>query len=346
MEDSKIKKIICYLFCDNLVMRKYKLKKLSAMLEPINFDKIKEYVNTTRYKGTRSIEQIKENELNELINNFESVLKENFNIEDLHNFLYNKEWFKIIIKKVSLENIIFHKEVLGNYDVKKNSITVLKSDISEAIYHELFHLSSTDTDANNKSSGFSLNYDNHLIANSLNEGYTQLLTEKYFTKIEEDIYLYEKRIALNLETIVTKEKMQSLYMNSDFFGLVKELEKYYNKEEIEKFIVNVDVIGEYMTNKNLVGLDEVSIINDLLERNICFLIKGYCKLLKKQKLSIEETKNKLIDYLYIMDIKYIERENDYEYDICKINKVIEQNLGIEYTLDLDILKIDDVCYNK
>lgn len=342
MEETKIQKFICYLFCDNFIAKKYRMKKMNDILEPIGLDKIKEFVDNSRNeKTTRTISEIKDENFNEIINYFEKVLRENFTEEDLHNFLYNREWFSVVIKKFYLRNIFPFKKIDGQYDVKKNKIYLLKGLIDESKYHELFHLCSTDTDSNNLSTGFSLDFDGYLIGNALNEGYTQVLTERYFEETIDNSYLYEKKMAISLEMIVGKKKMQSLYMNVNFFGLVEALEKYYTKEEIEKFLINMDIISEY-DYKRFTSIDEMKKMEELIDENACFLFKGYCKLISNQNCDKEIIKNSLEYYLLNIDVSY----NNKRTDISKINNVIEKILGSEYKLDLDILKTEEVCYNK
>lgn len=341
MEESKIQKFICYLLCDNFIAKKYRLKKFNNMLIPIGLDNIKNLIENSRDENiTRTLTKIKEEELIQVINYFKKVLEKNFKKEDLNNFFYNKEWVEIIIKNFYLKNIILNTSMVGQYDVKKNKLYFIKNRIDESIYHELFHLASTDSDSNNMSTGFSLDIGSSYIGDALNEGYTQLLAERYFNETD-DSYVYETRVAHNLEMIIGKNKMQSLYMNTDFFGLVEELEKYYSKKEIEKFLVNLDIVSKYIP-KTLISIEEIDKINQLMDEIACFLFKGYCKIISNKKYEKQVIKDSLENYLFIINIRY----NNVPISIFKINKIIEEFLGSEYKLDLNILKTEEVCYNK
>lgn len=346
-KETKLETFIFYILCDNPKISKLKLKRIERELYIFGLDKIKEMVNATRTENTtRTISEIKSLELKEKIENFEKVLKENFKQEDIHNFLYNREWLQVIIKKFSLKNVLRGAEfVQGQYDVQKNQIILLSDHIKDASEHEFFHMASTDIDSNNLSTGFSLEFDGYNIGDALNEGYTQLLTERYFNDQNDGSYELEKAFAKNLETIVGNDRMQSLYLKADFFGLVEELTKYYTEYEIEEFLVKLDVISN-IGDKNFVGTEEINKINKLIEDNVCFLLKGYCKKLVKLNISLLEMKELIIDFLFKVNIKYNIRDNEYYFDINRFNEIIRENLSKELLLELDVLKTEDICYNK
>jgi hypothetical protein len=94
----------------------------------------------------------------------------------------------------------------------------------------------------------------------LNEGYTQLMTERYFendrtlnflrknygvrnTKnVVGNSYSLQTLIAYKVEQIIGKDKMENLYLNANPYGLRDELMKYASKEEINNFIINLDFL--------------------------------------------------------------------------------------------------------
>lgn len=337
--------LITYILCDNPISKKYRLNKLEKMLYPIDFEYIKKLIEYQRIDKVRTLTDTKEKYINKEYDYFLKVLKANFKEEDLKNLYYNIEWVKFTIKRYRLGEFILGKITYGQYDVKSNKLYFSKKDRDLYSYHELLHLSSTDTTLNNHSTGFALDVDNGVIGHGLNEGYTEYLSNKYFYKLndDDDFYYLEQNVAENLEMIVGKEKMQSLYLNSDFFGLFKELEKYYTPEEIEKFIINLDLVN-YYGFKNYVGKEESNKINKLMEDVICFLVKGYSKILQKQNNTVEENKKLLIYFVRKIDICYDEYSH-YDYDIIRINNVIRDILGKESMLDESILKKEESCYN-
>ena len=90
-----------------------------------------------------------------------------------------------------------------------------------------------------------------IIATGINEGYTQLLAERYFGESKDILKAYscEKSIAEKLEMIVGKEKMQSLYLNANLYGLIQELKQYEDENTIMQFISDVDFLNMHLKRK-------------------------------------------------------------------------------------------------
>lgn len=331
--------LIINFYENNLIVRTYQLCKLRKYLETVGLDRIINFKPKYDFKP----KMLKENSrFKNEIEDFENVLKNNFNITDMVNYYYNIEWVKITYKNISKENY------RGVYNVGKNKLVIYKNKSNVTIYHELFHLASTNTTHKDYSTGFSFLSKDMALGDTLNEGYTELLATRYFNKecyekLNFGDHNFESRVALNLEKIVGMEKMQSLYMNSNLKGLIKELEQYYTTNEIEQFLTNLDVITLYTNNLILPDIinDE---LNFVMENVICFLVKGYCKKLLKENNSEEENIKLLEEYLNILNMDWNGITSDYEYNIDRINLEISQVLNIK--LDLDVLKKDKTCYNK
>ena len=155
------------------------------------------------------------------------------------------------IKDVSIKQASKHASC-SYYNCIDNKIRIINE--SNSLWHELLHLSSgrydktTLTEYNGyritKYSKFHLGIDLD-IGMGLNEGYTQLLTERYFSdrKILPD-YTLEKYVAETLENVVGREKMEKLYFNADLLGLIRELQKYISNREVINFLNTLD----YMSN--------------------------------------------------------------------------------------------------
>lgn len=174
----------------------------------------------------------------------------------------------------------------GYYDIECNDIIFEEDNYLASIYHELFHVASSVSVENTYYSGFSQSSNVHIFGDGLNEGYTQLLTERYFGEIESvrGSYKYETFIASKLEEIVGKSKMYKLYLGANLHGLIEELKQYASYEEIINFISCVDYIERY---------NDASKISRLLKTNMCiqkikeinsFLVKVYLIKLKKDVL--------------------------------------------------------------
>lgn len=337
---DKVYNLLVNIYCNNFIVKTYKLAKLEKMLEVEGLDKIKNI--KFEYKKDKP-KMLQDNiKFKDEIEKFRKVLEENFDMKDLNIFYYNIEWVKI--KEKNVEDEISN----GIYNQDTNKMIIFKNKLKTTIFHELFHLSSRDTTLKNLMGGFLISMDKYILGLALDEGYTDLLAMRYFSSDDYEnlnftSYPIESRVALNLEKIVGMDKMQSLYMTANLVGLIKELEEYYNDNEIEQFLINLDVISLYQ-DKLLINEVENTKLNEVMEDIICFLIKGYSKKLLKENNSKEENIKLLEEYLNVVNMDWNGRSFDYEYNIDRINSEISKVLDIK--LDLDVLKNNKMCYNK
>ena len=179
------------------------------------------------------------------INKFIDVIIKNFDISVLKNFYNN------ISELLVIDNVGSYHSI---YDCEYNTI---KYNNLPVIYHELFHMSSTYF-VNNKNcllcySGFCFveykDFKTFSIGNGLNEGYTDLMTERYFEEEYRKFihpYWLEKNIASHLEIIVGKSLMEKLYLTSNLKGLINELNKYKSNVEIAEFLTKFDFVCKYL----------------------------------------------------------------------------------------------------
>lgn len=173
-----------------------------------------------------------------IIDSFIRVLEENFDEDMKHNFYHNISSLKLTKKK----HLPAH--VSGIFDSDKNEI-LYGEDVSKEkpfdLFHELFHMSSCV----NGNVGF------HNKINrcgcGINEGYTELLTRKYFGWDERDYsYFNEVGVAAVINSVIGEERMKSLYMHGDYSGLLIELEHYLGKDA-HSFVVKLDQYTRFMT---------------------------------------------------------------------------------------------------
>ena len=227
---------------------------------------------------------------NEIINFYNTVVS-NLKIYNLEDLIYNLNTLKIVTMPTNFKEINF-KNKKGHscvYDSDKNRLLVLNDNIdSFHIYHELFHLLSTYHEKDIVCSGLSqYNKNNNMsLGNGINEGYTQLLKERYFgiDNDEKNYYSLEKHIVKHLEIIVGQRAMEKRYVNGDLKDFILLFKKYCDMKDFVDFINNVDYINKNEENQK--EIDNVSIkLNDSLQ----FLINIY---IKKQTLLYEK---KLID---------------------------------------------------
>lgn len=203
------------------------------------------------------------------INKFIDVVVKNIDDNNLTCFYNNIK--SLCVKRV--DN--FDKNtIVGTYDQKKNIIYLRDN---YGIFHELFHMSSAYTTKKIEYSGFLQLYKNYFIGSGLNEGYTQLLTERYFSDVPGIVdsgYTVEKLFMEDIEKIVGKDKLEELYFNVNLYGLVNELRKYSSDYQIMKFISDMDFIKHYCSNY----IDDKYMIDMLLGRFddvSMFLIRTY-----------------------------------------------------------------------
>lgn len=260
--------------------------------------------------------------------NFINVLEKKFTKSVLRNFYHNINSISVNEVKEMIKN----PRTKGRYNLF-NNIIYLKEKQVVSIYHELFHMSSTKVFGNFSYSGFSLynRTERKSIGIGITEGYTQLMTERYFgndsttrfleknygienaKRIVGRSYQFQVLIASKLEEIIGKEKMEELYLNADLYGLVDELTKYSSKEEINDFISKMDFL-----HSNIKSVYEFSLKNDKLKRSFVevsnFLLKCYSKKIDIEHGDVFLYKRDVINY-YLNDLinfydRYFSFSND------------------------------------
>ena len=92
-----------------------------------------------------------------------------------------------------------------SYDGKRITFIINTFNVS---YHELFHLSTLDY--NHSSTGFRIIYTYDDVGVGINEGFTQLLAEIYFSENIGKAYVIEGMFVSILEKIVEKDEMESV----------------------------------------------------------------------------------------------------------------------------------------
>ncbi len=177
--------------------------------------------------------------LSKEIAKFVDVMINNFSDKDLTNLYNNINSLDIIIDG-GYEN---HQ---NSYDPVNNIIYLEKDNAKSAVYHELFHLSSSCYKDDTVFCGFAQWNDDLIIGIGLTEGYTQLLRERYFG--DDDLkhaYSVEVNYAYLTELIVGKDKMSCSYLNANLKELTNELCQYNSVEDVINFINAIDYINAY-----------------------------------------------------------------------------------------------------
>lgn len=236
----------------------------------------------------------------------------------------DSRFFEENIKKLQLKeslfivyNLIFKVHYGGLYRPDKNIIKVNYN--YESLSHELLHMASSFYDEVSKITfvGFRQRNNNNInIGRGLNEGYTELLNERYFLKEKsKSAYFYEINIAFCLEKVIGQKKMEQMFFKADLYGLTEELLNYSNKENIIAFLKNIDLINRVdgQTKSNRAS----DYLIDLLYKVYKFLMDIYIKKLTLNQLPYTEYKKGIEAFIQMFFIPY---------------KV--KNLLIEYAVDI------------
>lgn len=195
----------------------------------------------------KSIEEVlKHKKYDDILKRFIELFIKEFSEEEIKSLFYRLKTLEISDKEYLTVNSMFYLS-LGYYESKINKITleyyhdrrISKESVEETFIHELFHLASTRRTEDGLITGLEIP---GYLGEMLNEGYTDYLTAKYFTK--KMAYVKSPSIGIyfskGIENIIGKEKMQKYYFNADLNALVNELSKYTTKEDIVKLLFLVD----------------------------------------------------------------------------------------------------------
>ena len=189
---------------------------------------------------------------------FVKFITEKYPKSTITNFYNNINTLNIVKENKSFQD--------GEYDEEGNIIYL---SARYAIFHELLHMASTVKNGDSIRCGFSFCVQDGIdskpfnLGYALNEGYTQLLSKRYFARYQSESesnrvlkgYPLITSIAEKLEEIIGKDKMEKLYFKADLRGLINELRKYAKEEEIISFISSLDKVQIFniFTNKKIVA---------------------------------------------------------------------------------------------
>ena len=187
-------------------------------------------------------------ELNHYIERFKERFKEVFTKEQYEKMIYALSTLKIEEHTKKYDGELFLS--LGSYDSINNAITImnykdLNIDLNkeEILVHELLHMSSNNYSIDGERTGFDLS---GILGVKLNEGYTEYLTRKYFTRGYKYTESNDNNIifAKGIENIIGSDKMESYYFNSDINSLIKDLSEYISREDVIKLLYLIDRVPD------------------------------------------------------------------------------------------------------
>lgn len=206
-------------------------------------------------------------------------------------------------------------DITGQYNMFTNEISMLKDKrILNFITHEFFHMASTIREDKKIYAGFMQGNVDIMFGHGLNEGYTQLLDERYFGDITPQkrdickrIYPITKYIVSYIEDLVGKEFMENCYIHADLESLTMKLREYANDTEILTFVRNLDIFYNEIEHK--------------VNGNFIRAVKAYDNCM----LFISEC------YYYSLDKKYMENKittDEYLNELQSIKHIREMRLYV------------------
>ncbi len=267
------------------------MNNLNIVLENLkNNYKLKRFYSSKKFFRKKNFSKdlditnyLKFGKFNDIVLEFNKLFDEKLNSE-------NKNIFKKEIKKLQIIEVNEIKNYTGKFDSTEDKIELyavpnhIKIGMKERLMHELLH--SASKKYNGLLDGLSCALETeegyHILGNALNEGYTELLNQKYFSKnINTKYYYYEKILASGIERLLGNRKMEKFYFNTGLADLIENLGQYENMEYI------VGLINQ---------MDKMSNEQDSTKRYAKFsYLKNEISNLNKIKLD-NEYKNNLINY--------------------------------------------------
>lgn len=281
---------------------------------PLAFHKLKRknFQNSvvTKYPSKLKTNTSLQDNFEEAIARFKQVLLSYFTFQELTNFYHNLASLEVDFKNFRISNFLFNEHIVGVYKAQKNKIFITEDTFKSAIFHELFHMASTRAEKDTIYSGFSYSSYDSVLGKGLNEGYTELLNQRYFNP-DNYAYFYLTVIAANLEQIIGQKRMRYLYMTSNLGGLINDLRKYFSKEEILKFIASIDAVKPYL-NEEKISKREWLKIKHLFQEINKFLILCYGE--KLQNLYQDETirKKEFDQFSAFLVTDFLTQDHSYE----------------------------------
>jgi len=265
--------------------------------------------------------EAKDKILQEIINNFTYVLERDVLKENLILFYNNISTLKID-NKIVLDNLKKNKYnkniIVGYYFLQENIISILPLgkckylNVSTEEYianlcHELLHMSSSIVDNENRVSfsGFCQVTDNNEIGIALDDAYTEILAFRYFN-LNTDYMSYDYEIIITslIEDIIGKDKMTTLYFNANLYDFVNELEKYNSRDNIIKFLDDLDSIYVLRDQRSGYKKDMIYYHNEISN----FIVGTYQNKLnddlKKEIITIDEYNRNLDKYISNIHIAF------------------------------------------
>lgn len=173
-------------------------------------------------------------------------------IGDLNNMIDN-------LKTLSFDysNKYNDPTVGAYYLIDTNTIHIADPNNLECLYHELFHMASTKEEDGYYFCGFLFEKGGEKAFNYFNEGYTELLTNRYFKISYIGAHIVDMKLASIVENIIGQSEMESLYLRADIDGLVDLMSRYCSEDEARLLLYNIDLYNQLKKQYKLTLNDEL-----------------------------------------------------------------------------------------
>lgn len=286
--------ILAYVFVGGVVYYQHTCRKKTKLVlkkyeETLN-EAVKENKNTLFIKEKYAILNKEEKEIfkqvenklkqsNEAIYEFYRELTRHTSPENLRNFVSNIQFATLDIND-SKKKCVFQ----SFYDQTKNKITIY-TQLPETLTHDLLHLSSNNQSA--KTNGFhaygTFKEDSYEIGNGLDEGYTEILNQRYFQQVAINSPKLVRLSSLIEKFYQNPKDMETDYFNACLENLILELTKSMDIKDAINIVLKIDYVAIHPNDHIFYH----KVINKLIEL--------YRQSHKRQETKefVEEAKNKL-----------------------------------------------------
>lgn len=273
---------------------------------------------------------------NKYIKTFIMIMKNSDKGQYLNNLYSNLRITKIIECSLIQTFIAKNSGTCGGNYYKNGMILLLLGDkinldgysANLTPYHELLHLLTTKIESENI---ISIGFSSNSFCEGLNEGYTEILTKRYFGHLssdDEEFYQLHSWYSEMIEEILGKDILEKCYFGVDQNSLIKELAKYSNIKDVIELICNTDYLFEceekIFTFKNSLYIGN-KINHEELEM-LCKESEFFRDSVFTRLIEIHKNKFKnLLEKKVIDEKKYQEEIDKYYKKHEKIKRVIDNN---------------------
>ena len=264
---------------------------------------------------------------------FVNRLIENFSPDCLINLQRNLKNTKINTE--FFYNLYHGIDSSGHFKAREDGkINRVEVDSRPVLFHELFHV------ATHRRISDSLEFDGfeqeekredgkwHSLGSALNEGYTELMTDRYFKKekLKGLSYEYQVSVVRKIEQVIGRDKMEQLYLTSNPKGLFDALTMYISEVEAKILFFNNDrLLLNKPSKKNAMSEEDVKKTLEEIDRILVNLfVTKETRRLNNQEISEDEYRENITDFTQSF-AKEVEL-NGHKYQVS--NKACEETMAV------------------